>query len=305
MKTFFVVNPESAAGKTGRRWAQISAELGKAVGPFGHGFTERPVHAVELARRALHEGYDCVVAVGGDGTVNEVVNGFFEDGNAINPAAALGVLPAGTGGDFRRTFGWELAVPEGARRLARPETRPFDVGLVEYVTPSGEKARRYFANICSFGVSGLVDREVGRASKSLGGRAAFFVGSTRALLQYSDRPVRLKLDGGPAQEFQVTTVAVANGRYFGGGMCVAPDANPSDAQFDVTVWSGFGVTDFITKSASIYSGEHVKLSGTKRFRCKVLEAESAEEVLLDVDGEQPGALPCRVSLLPSAIRLKG
>lgn len=303
MRTYFVVNPESAAGKTGRRWAQLSAELGKTLGAFGHGFTERPLHAVELARRALHEGYECIVAVGGDGTLNEVVNGFFEGAAVINPQAAVAVMPAGTGGDFRRTFGWEESTPETARRVARAETRPFDVGLVEYVTASGDPARRYFANIASFGVSGLVVREVGRSSKALGGRMAFFTGSTRALLQYTDKKVRLKMDGGPAQELDVTTVAVANGRYFGGGMFVAPDADTSDGQFDVTVWRGFGPSDFVLKSPSIYSGQHVKLSGTSRYRCRVLEAESDHEVLMDVDGEQPGRLPCKIRILPGAIRI--
>jgi diacylglycerol kinase family enzyme len=132
---------------------------------------------------------------------------------------------------------------------------------------------------------------------------AFFSGSTRALLQYSDKKVRLKLDAGPSQELDITTVAVANGRYFGGGMFVAPDADTADGQFDVTVWRGFGLSDFVLKSPSIYSGQHVKLSGTSRYRCRVLEAESDQEVLLDVDGEQPGRLPCKMRMLPSAIRI--
>ncbi len=124
------------------------------------------------------------------------------------------------------------------------------------------------------------------------------------LLQYKDQKIRFTLDAGATEELGVTTVAVANGKYFGGGMCVAPEADPHDGLFDVTVWSGYGFSDFILKAKSLYNGSHVKLPGTRVLRCKTLSAVSNEEVLLDVDGEQPGRLPCRLTILPGAIRLK-
>jgi diacylglycerol kinase family enzyme len=105
----------------------------------------------------------------------------------------------------------------------------------------------------------------------------------------------------------ITTLAVANGKYFGGGMQVAPQADTHDGQFHVTVWSGYGLSDFALKQGGIYSGEHVKWKGTRTLQCKELKAEpvrQGDEVLLDVDGEQPGKLPCRMRILPSAIRLK-
>ncbi|HZI10954.1 MAG TPA: acylglycerol kinase family protein, partial [Myxococcus sp.] len=106
MKTFLVVNPRSANGQTGKRWAEIGAQVGKALGDFGHGFTQGGMDAARITRQALEEGYECIVAVGGDGTLNEVTNGFFREGKPINPHAVLGLIPRGTGGDFRRTFGW-------------------------------------------------------------------------------------------------------------------------------------------------------------------------------------------------------
>lgn len=304
MKTFLVVNPHSANGQTGKRWAEMSARVSRGVGDFGHAFTEAPMDAARIASRALREGYDCIVAVGGDGTINEVLNGFFDGGQPINPSAALGVIPRGTGGDFRRTFGWGLDLDEAIARLSSEKTAPFDVGRVEYRAHSGATESRYFANICSFGVSGLVDAEVNKSSKVLGGKLSFMVGSVKALLKYKDRRVRIRIDGGAPEELEITTVAVANGRYFGGGMMVAPEADTSDGLFDVTFWSGYGLSDFAFKSASIYDGSHVKWGGTRRLRCKELAAESDEEVLVDVDGEQPGRLPCRMTLFPSAIRLK-
>jgi YegS/Rv2252/BmrU family lipid kinase len=276
----------------------------EALGDFGEAFTQKAMHAVELTQKALREGYECVVAVGGDGTISEVVNGFFADGKALNPQAALGVIPRGTGGDFRKTFGWQVDDAQAMARLKTDATRPLDVGLVEFQEPSGKQARRYFVNICSFGVSGQVDHEVNHASKALGGKLSFTWASVKALLKYSDKKVRLSLDDKPAEEVQVTTLAVANGRYFGGGMCVAPQADPSDGIFDVTLWTGYRLSDFVFKRGAIYDGSHVKFPGTRQMRCKKLRAEAADEVLIDADGEQPGRLPCTMTLLPSAIRLK-
>jgi YegS/Rv2252/BmrU family lipid kinase len=304
MKTFFVVNPYSANGTTGKRWAELQAKIARAIPEFDHAFTERPMHAAELARAALKKGFECIVAVGGDGTINEVTNGFFEGGKAVNPQAALGVLPRGTGGDFRRTFGWDTDFDLALKRVADGKNLPFDVGLLDFHGHDGRPQQRYFANICSFGVSGVVDQEVNRTSKALGGKLSFMFASTKALLKYQDRKVRFSADGGPSEEVLVTTLAVANGKYFGGGMKVAPDAEVNDGQFDVTIWTGYKLMDFALKQGSIYSGEHVKWKGTRRLKCKTISAESSSEVLIDCDGEQPGKLPCKMTVLPAAIFLR-
>lgn len=304
MKTFFVVNPHSANGATGRRWGELAATIARTLSDFGVEFTKGPMDAMHLARSAIRNGYECIVAVGGDGTINEVTNGFFEHGQALNPNAALGVLPRGTGGDFRKTFDWDLDSVAAIRRLATPDTRPLDVGLLEYTAHDGSTARRYFANICSFGVSGKVDLEVNKTSKALGGTVSFMLGSLKALSGWKDQPVRVRFDGGEPETFDVTTLSVANGKYFGGGMKVAPDADVSDGIFDVTIWSGYALSDFVIRSKGIYSGSHVNWKGTRRLRAKVVHAESDEPVLIDCDGEQPGRLPCTMTLLPSAIRLK-
>jgi YegS/Rv2252/BmrU family lipid kinase len=304
MKTFFVVNPQSANGSTGKRWAELQAKVARAIPDFDHAFTERQMHAADLTRAAIKKGYECVVAVGGDGTINEVTNGFFEDGKVINPKAALGVVSRGTGGDFRKTFGWDTDFDLALQRVASGTNVPFDIGELEYRAHDGQTQKRYFANICSFGVSGVVDQEVNRSSKALGGKLSFMIASTRAMLKYDDRKVRFSVDGGPGEDVMVTTLAVANGKYFGGGMKVAPDANVSDGQFDVTIWTGYTLMDFALKQGSIYSGEHVNWKGTRRLKCKTFTADSAQEVLIDCDGEQPGKLPCKMTILPGAIQLR-
>jgi diacylglycerol kinase family enzyme len=178
------------------------------------------------------------------------------------------------------------------------------VGRVRYTTPDGGSGERYFVNVASFGVSGRVDRAVNASSKVLGGKASFFLASVKTLLGWRDQRVRIRVDGGAEEALEITTLAVANAQYFGGGMRVAPDADPFDGLLDVTVWSGYGLSDFAFKARSIYDGSHVRWKGTRTFRCRGLEASSEEEVLLDVDGEQPGRLPARFEVLPGALRLQ-
>src|SRR6185295_5268308 len=155
---------QSANGETGKRWAEIEARLRRSLDDLKVGFTQGAMHAESLAREALKEGFETVVAVGGDGTINETLNGFFENGGAVRPNAVLGVLPRGTGGDFRRTFGWSGDLEPAVERLRRDASVPFDVGLLEYTDEAGGARQRYFANIASFGASGVVDVEVNRTS---------------------------------------------------------------------------------------------------------------------------------------------
>lgn len=303
-RTFLVVNPHSGNGATGRRFDRIRDAVRGSIGPFEHAFTRRPMEAASLARSALERGFECVVAVGGDGTLNEVVNGFFDGERPVRPEAALAVVPCGTGADFRRTFGWSAALDEACRRLAGEATRRIDVGRIEFADPSGAPRARCFLNIASAGVSGRVDFEVNRATKALGGRASFALGTLRAMWSHRDFALRMSADGAPARTLTATMVAAANGQYFGGGMWVAPDAQPDDGLFDVTVWSGLRLRDFALKSRYLYDGRHLTLPQTQRFRARAIALESDAEVLLDVDGEQPGRLPARFSLLPGALRLK-
>jgi YegS/Rv2252/BmrU family lipid kinase len=306
MKTFLVVNPRSANSQTGKRWAELSAQVHRSIGEFGHDFTAGAMDAARIARKAIDDGYDCIVAVGGDGTINEVVNGFFREGKAINPQAALAVIPRGTGGDFRRSFGWELDLDSALARLRTDKTEPFDVGLVEYINPEGKPEQRYFANIASVGVSAVVANEVNTSSKALGGNMSFVWGTVKGMFRFEPPTVRLRADGGEPLEVPINVVAVANGRYFGSGMCVAPDALTHDGLFDITIWSGYTLKDFIFRSKGIYGGQHVTWKGTRRLKCRTFEVESADgqEVLIEVDGEVPGRLPAKMTLLPGAIRLK-
>lgn len=303
MKVFFVVNAHSANGETGRRWPEIHAKGMRSLGEFHCAFTKRPMDAARLARQALQEGYNCIAAVGGDGTLSEVVNGFFDEGEAIAPDACLAIVPRGTGCDFRRTLGWTLHLEEAFARIRLAKTVPVDVGLLECEGMDGKPHSRYFINECSFGIAGEISKRANETTKVLGGKASFMLASLRTFFHYADKEIEFCLDGGAPARWPITALTVANGAYFGGGMKVAPEADIADGRLNITLWTAYKLSDFIWKNRSIYSGTHTRLSRTHQYTCRELTARSTQEVLIDCDGEQPGRLPCTIRMLPQAIRL--
>jgi YegS/Rv2252/BmrU family lipid kinase len=305
-KAVLVVNPRSAGGKTLSAWPRLKEEIRDALGAFEERFTEGVGDGTRLAREALKDGADLVVAVGGDGTINEVVNGFFDGDQPVGGSAAFGVLPAGTGGDFVRTLEVPRDLGRAAAELRAAEPRPIDVGRLRYVDPGGATRARYFVNIASFGIAGLVDRYVNESSKVLGGKLSFALASLRAGVTYKNAEVRLTLDGEVPRQGRIYNVAVANGRYFGGGMKVAPDAHLDDGQFDVVTMGDLGLSDMLLHGLDIYSGKHVTNPNVRVERARRIEAEplGKEPVLLDVDGEQLGRLPASFELISGGLSVR-
>jgi len=304
-RTVVVVNPNSQGGKLGKRWPELAELIGRAF-PFDSVMTKAPGDATRLAREALRAGAERVIAVGGDGTVNEVVNGFFDDdGKPIAPEASLGLVPYGTGGDFRRTMNIPIATVDAARLIASGARRKIDVGRLELTARDGTRMHRMFANIASFGVSGVVDRLVNESGKKLG-RLSFAVATARATWSYRNQRVQLVFDGDAKSRVETTinTVAVANGRYFGGAMMVAPHAEVDDGQFDVVCLGDFNFGDLLKSGRKLYKGTHLAMDKVTTRRARVVDAEAIDPsatVELDVDGECLGRLPARFELLPGSL----
>lgn len=302
---FLVVNPHSGNGGTGRRWKKMETVARQAFGGFAHAFTSKPLEATTLTRQALEAGYKTVIAVGGDGTLNEVLNGFFKpDGSKVSPDATIGLLPAGTGGDFRRSIGVSTEWSAAVAQVAAAPVRSIDVGRVRFRAHDGSDGTRYFLNVASFGVPGAVDEAVNQSSKWMGGQLSFMVATVKALLRYKDKRVRISIDDGPFESLSITSIALGNGQYFGGGMWVAPDAKLDDGILSGTIWAGYTTYDFVVKSRGIYSGAHITWDRTRCFQARKLVAQSEERVLIDIDGEQPGVLPATFEILPGAIGLR-
>lgn len=304
-----IVNPRSQNGALGKRWPDAAKVIRREFGPFETLTTSGPGDATRLAREALRGGADLVVAVGGDGTIHEVANGFFDDQERpIRPGAALGLLPFGTGGDFRKTVKVPRELDAAARVLKRGVRRTIDIGCLHYCEGGrgGPRARRMFINIASFGIGGLVDRIVNSSSKLFGGKISFFLGTARAAMQYRNRPVRMVFDGDEDQHLTATinNVAVANGQFFGGGMHIAPRAELDDGRFDVVILGDLTTMDFLASGHRVYRGTHLelpKVSFRQAARVDATPVDPDDEVLLDVDGEAPGALPATFTLLPRAL----
>jgi diacylglycerol kinase family enzyme len=193
-----------------------------------------------------------------------------------------------------------------ARSLAGNRVRICDLGRVDHVDHAGARRVRHFANVAGFGIAGVVSGEVNRGLKLGSGKLSFMLASAKALLSWSDQRVRWRADGGPWTEEPITSLSVCNGRFFGGGMLVAPDARPDDGLFDVVVWKGLGLSDFALRKRRLYDGTHVELPNTRVLRARSVEAEPVGDarVLLDVDGEAPGMLPARFAILPGALRVR-
>lgn len=304
-----IVNPRSANGRTGRDWPEIEAALRARLGPLDVSFTDGPMDAAARTAAALKGGAELIVAVGGDGTLNECVNGFFEDGQPLNPAAELGVITSGTGGDFRKTFGIDAGPRAAIERLANGTVTRIDAGCLSFIGDDGDEIRRYFVNIASFGLSGAVDRAVNRAriAKWFGGRFAFAWCSLTTLLSYRGVPVRLQIDDIFDETVMPSTVAVCNGAWFGGGMQVAPDADPSDGFFHVVIMEDTGPWAALRDAGAIYEGRHVDLPSVRVLtgrRIKATPLDTSRPVLLDIDGEAPGRLPVECEVLPDALTFR-
>lgn len=306
MKPFLIVNPASASGRTGRHFDRIARAVRASVGDFECAFTRARGDGVRLARQALASGGKLVVAVGGDGTASEVIDGLTGETGPRDPEAHFGFIPRGTGGDLCRTLGIDPDVDSAARTLASRDVAVLDLGRLELVGPDGAPATRHFANVAGFGVSGEVSALVNRGLKLPSGKLSYMLASARALMSWSDQPVRWRVDGGVWHEERITAISVCNGRYFGGGMKVAPDARMDDGLFDVVVWKAFGMGDFIAKRPMLYDGTHVRLENTRVLRARTVEAEPLEgaRVRIDSDGESPGRLPARFTILPGALRIR-
>ena len=302
--TVVVANPAAGAGRVGSRRADLEETLAEELGNVRILYTERQGHAAELAERAIERGARTILSLGGDGTHSEVTNGIMRSG-AEPGTITLGILPAGTGGDFRRLLRRSGSVREAAASLREASSTPIDVGSVRLTDEHGAPHERYFLNIASFGIGGLVDRLVNETPKLFGGRVSFLVGTLRSLARYKPARVRLWVDDELVGEHEVTNICVCNGRFAGGGMMFAPDARLSDGLFDVVTIEHAPFLETASMTATIYRGEHLRSRRVHVTRGKVVRAEAMTDApgYMDVDGEAPGFLPAELRVLPKAIRL--
>jgi YegS/Rv2252/BmrU family lipid kinase len=302
-KTIFVVNPHAGNGATGKEWPRISKMAGELIGPFEACLTGGPGDATRITRDHLLRGVDRVICVGGDGTLNEVVNGFLDEKAPLRKDAVLGFLPNGTGCDFSRTMPIPAGMEASLNTIREDHIHTIDLGLIHYLNHEGRTCARYFHNIASFGLGGEVVDRVNRTSKSCGPFLTFIWGTLVSLFAYGKKRVRIRLDDGEEQTVDVLNIAIANGRYHGGGMLVAPDAVTDDGLFHVTVIGAMNLPLVFWHLPKLYLGGIKRIRQVSMMTAKRVIASSEQRVLLDVDGEQPGTLPAELSIIPGALKM--
>lgn len=299
MKVFAIGNPAAGGGRAFRAREEL-ASVAAALGARDLRWSDGPGDVETQVRRAVEEGAGEIVLAGGDGSINEAVNGVFRARSAhANTGAApvtISLYPVGTGSDFARSFPDDSSDPVAC-----------DVGRVR----APGSTERYFLNVASFGVSADIAARVSAAPKWLGGRASFWLGSLEGLARYSAPTVRLSLvteAGSEEMELPVTMVAIANAQYFGGGMHIAPHAQLDDALLDVILVRRVGLGTFLRESRRLYAGTHIDLPFIDEARVSRLVASPAEttrrNVRVDTDGETAGILPATFDILPRALRVR-
>lgn len=306
-----IVNPSAASNSTADAWPKIASELATHLGAFEPRFTKQPGDATKIAAQLSEKGR-LIIACGGDGTISEVANGILLAGGD----AELGILPSGTGGDFRKTLGISVRASEAARVLRDGQTRLIDVGRVTYTNEAGAFESRYFLGVASFGMSADVIGRVksggpewlpSKGPKWLTGRMKFGLSMAETALKTAATRVIVQLDDHPEQRMTVANLCVANARYFGGGMKIAPEAKLVDGKLDVISIGDLGAMRILANAPRLYTGAHLNMDKVGHTLARKITAHAVDgqqPIGIEVDGELPGYLPATFQVFPSALRVR-
>jgi diacylglycerol kinase (ATP) len=297
-RAVFLVNPASDNGATGRRWPQLAHELAQAGLTGDALFSSGPGQLGGLAQRAADGGAAVLVVVGGDGSLFEVANGI-----AGRDGVELAVLPRGTGCDFVRTFGISGKPADVAATVLGGVTRELDLGRATYRGWGGAEETAWFANVASAGMSGAIAQRANETTKALGGKASYAWATFAVFARWRNGEVRVEVDA-ESRDGLMQDVVVANGRYFGGGMKICPDAEPDDGLFDVLLIGDITRVELVQTMPKLYRGTHLPHKKGELLQGRVVTVESPEPLPIELDGEQPGTTPARFEIVPGALRLR-
>ncbi|KAK3009387.1 hypothetical protein RJ639_014650 [Escallonia herrerae] len=335
----FIVNPKGANGRTGREWKKLLPYLRSRLGTdcnICESLTSGPSHAIDITREAIREGADAVVAVGGDGTLHEVVNGFFWGGKPVSThdlkashTTALGLIPLGTGSDFARTFGWKNDPHDAIERIVKGLRSRIDVGVI-----SGEGGdSHYFVNVADIHLSAKAGYYASRHKKF--GNLCYVIGALQGFYGHCNQDLKIKVNEGEWEVYpQVTALCIGNAKFFGGGMKITPNAEPSNGNFEVelllyicssvrsiqritldfcnfqsmqvVILQDFKWYDFILKLHKLYNGTHLSVRNVSSRSVHAIEVEEvvgSGSVHVQSDGEHLGFLPRKFCILPAAIEM--
>jgi diacylglycerol kinase (ATP) len=305
-KTQVIVNPESNQGRTRKRWTVIKTSIKGFIKEFKYEFTEKPLQAIEITRSALKDGSELIIGVGGDGTMNEIANGFFDEKKLINPEATLGIVSSGTGCDFTKSLNIQPGLENALKVITQACSRPIDIGRATFHSHEGRVEERYFLNVSDFGLGGEVIQNLNR--RRLERRATSYIRClVSTMVRYKSKRLRIKIDGQEIADGEYLVGVIANGKIFGKGMKIAPLARLDDGLFDIVMVKGMKFMEFCRHGWKIFRGTHLSHPKISLIRGRTIEAipEEGVEVLLELDGEQLGTLPATFEINPQRMLVKG
>jgi len=296
-----IVNPASGSGRARKRWPGISATLMEYGLDHEVSFTSGPKDATRIARELAHAGTKTIVAVGGDGTVNEIINGMIDSNLPVNGETKLLVLPCGTGKDLGRSLGTGQ-VENAIKALLAGSVTNMDIGLITYASSDGMTESRYFANVADLGLGANVADRISRSSKKLGGLLTYLIAAVRTIVEFKAREIIVEIDGEQIFHDSANMVVLANGQYFAGGMHVAPTASICDGLLEMYILADVGKRALLTSLLPrVYRGKHVGRHGVLHVRAGSVSIDSAAGILLEMDGEQIGSSPVSVEVVPRVL----
>jgi len=299
-----IVNPFSARGQTEKKWETIRLAIKTHFREFKFVFTEKPRQATEIARSLIRDGFDLIIGVGGDGTLNEISSGFFSDftGKTINRDAALGIIPSGTGSDFIRFMKVPREFEKSAARIKNSKNKKIDIGKITYGGVNGKE--QYFINVADFGLGAEVIKKVANVQSVQRGALTYYRGLLATIMNYRSKTVMLTIDGIQQLQGEYLIGAVANGRIFGGGMIIAPQAEPDDGYFDLVLIEDMKKFEIIRNSRHLYAGTIAKNPKVVIMKARKIEVRSDEEVYTEYDGEMGEKLPAEFSIIEKALNFR-
>ena len=296
-----IVNPVAWGGKVGRKWPQLRRVLLEGGLRFSEELTQRPGHATEIAQEALQSGFRYIVVVGGDGTVNEAVNGLIVD-RRVHPDVVLSIIPGGTGADFPRILGISRDPVQACRTTLGEQCRIMDIGWIHCIR-EGKPIERCFVNVAGLGFDGETCVRVNRMSKRISGTIPYLTGLVLTLATYRNKDVEVTFDGQQVSG-RFNSVIVCNGQYFGGGMWVGPQAAADDGIFDVVILKDLNKLEFLINVPRVYRGSHLTHPKVESFRAKEVRVQAKQRMFIQAEGELIGEAPATFQIIPGALNLR-
>ena len=300
-----ILNPTAGGGRAEKLRPRLQAGIAERFGAdYSLYVTSRQGDATDSARRAIEAGAGLVIAVGGDGTIHEAVNGFFKDREMLNPSCELGIVDCGSGSGLALSLGLPTSIEQQLDLIARQDSCAIDLGRVVVRSNDGRRVERIFASECQVGIGGAVVAEVGSMHKRLGGTLAYGLGSIKQAFCYKGQPMTVELGNNEKVARGLIGLSIGNGNCIAGGMKLTPAAQLNDGLFDVLLLHDMSVPTRLWNFVKIYRGTHIDTPHVSIFRSDRISIESESPVPVSADGELLGVTPCEFELLPIALKVK-